>query len=128
MKKTCLIEGTFPFSKFFLNPTKFIYKENYKPIYYKGLCVSNYLQMRYMDDSIPHHSFAIEPTSELLDLMDDMLRIDKDSIYFELIVYTDNTAMLIAKYNLIIGSRWIAMIDVDSIPEYKKEYQNDNTE
>lgn len=117
-KKRTILDGVHPFNKFFSEHKSFDFKENYKEHHHKGMVIGNYLQMRYMDESIGHHSFAITPTEELKELIcNNMLRINWDHIYFEIIVYTNNKAMLIAKYNLIIVSRWIAMIDVNSIPK-----------
>lgn len=61
--------------------------------------------------------FNVEPTDRLIELVNgNMLSIDYDQIYFTIMIYPDSTAMLIMRYNQIIGSRWIAMIDKNSIP------------
>lgn len=45
-----------------------------------------------------------------------MLQVDNDSIYFEIIVRDDGTADVYARYNQIIGSRMLATIDASTLP------------
>jgi hypothetical protein len=45
-----------------------------------------------------------------------MLQIDHDTIYFEIVERQDNTALIVAKYNAIIGGRWLAVIPGSEIP------------
>jgi len=44
-----------------------------------------------------------------------MLPVDYDSIYFTINARDDVTALVTAQYNQIIGSRWLALIDANSI-------------
>ena len=68
--------------------------------------ISNWL--RY---SPSHKSEYREPKLIVLDyIRTNMLPIDYDSIYFEAID-RDNKWLIIAKYNQIIGSRWLALVE-----------------
>lgn len=49
-----------------------------------------------------------------------ILHVPNDSIYFELIRRDDGTALVTAQYNVIIGSRWLAVIDAATIPAFDK--------
>ena len=47
---------------------------------------------------------------------ENMLPVDYDSIYFQLVDRGDNETLVTAQYNQILGNRWLAMIQTDSIP------------
>ena len=48
-------------------------------------------------------------------IQNNMLAVDHDSIYFNVIVRDDQHALVTAQYNQIIGSRWLALIDANSV-------------
>ena len=115
------LQGTRLFSEFFSEYHKWEYdkdKRKLKPIAFgKKAWIGNYLQLRYFDER-GFKSIEVMPTEKLINVINStMMPFDYDQIDYELIIYTDNTAMLVCRYNQIIGSRWIAMIDVNSIPE-----------
>lgn len=45
--------------------------------------------------------------------------LDRDSIYFSIIIREDGTAWVYYQHNLIIGSGLVAIIDASTIPEVK---------
>jgi len=112
------LKGIHLFSDFLSNPIPFKQPNLYKPIPFQLSQISSYLQIMNRKCQYSFEVFEVMPTDKLIDFVkENMLAIDYDSIYFEIICYENNTAMLIAKYNQIIGSRWIAMIDINSIPK-----------
>ena len=115
------------YSDFFLNcmPIDFTDKDWQKKGYNQHLyfgessVIGNFLRITMIDDLHNRNCkfYTAELTDELINFVkDNMLAIDNDQISFELFIYPDNTAMLIASYSQIIGNRWIAMIDINSIP------------
>jgi hypothetical protein len=64
-----------------------------------------------------HHSEYRAPTEKTLEYVrNNMLPVDYDSIYFRVIDRGDNETLIVAQYNQIIGSRWLAFIKTDSVP------------
>jgi hypothetical protein len=62
-------------------------------------------------------SLCVRPTQRVMDcIAAEMLVIDDDRIYFEIIDRGNGTALVVAKYNKIIGSRWLALIPSSEIP------------
>jgi hypothetical protein len=56
------------------------------------------------------------PSKELINsIQDNMLYIDRDSIYFDTVIF-DNTFDVYANYNLIIGSRLIGTFNNSELP------------
>ena len=83
--------------------------------------IGNYLEVCRAQTAC-RYFYNVKPTDKLVELINNhMISVDYDQIYFTIMIYPDNTAMLIMKYNQIIGSRWIAMIDINSIPNNKYE-------
>jgi hypothetical protein len=65
-----------------------------------------------------HINLDVEPHDIVLANINKAMLMSKDyQIYFEIIVRADNTGLVIAKYDRILGDRWIAFIDADTIPE-----------
>ena len=115
-----LLKGLFQFGDFFSDQVKFnSNSRKFKKIPWNGnkTTIGNYLQFRNLEES-KYNSFEVMPSDKLVRLIKEtMIPIEYDEIAFEIIIYNDKTAMLIARYNQIIGSRWIAMIDLKSIPD-----------
>lgn len=63
-----------------------------------------------------HHPFRIVPKRGLLDKLD-LVFIEWDSLYWELIQRSNGTTLVTLKYNKIIDSRYIAIIRTDSLPK-----------
>lgn len=79
--------------------------------------IGNYLEISKAQTAF-RQFFNVKPTDRLIEIVNQhMISIDYDQIYFVIMIYPDNTAMLIMKYNQIIGPRRIAMIDINSIPD-----------
>ena len=47
---------------------------------------------------------------------ENMLAIQHDTIYFEIVEGDDGFALLLAKYNQIIGSRWLGFFPTSELP------------
>lgn len=64
-------------------------------------------------------NIEVKPSVEVLRAVrDNMLDLEeRDEIYFEVIEHENGWALVIAQYNLIIGSHWIAYIDASTLPE-----------
>jgi hypothetical protein len=66
-----------------------------------------------------YKSVHVRPKDEVIDTLRQTL-IDtgeRDRIHFECIAHDNGYALITAQYNLIIGSRYLAYIKVDSLPE-----------
>ena len=56
-------------------------------------------------------SFRAIPNDKVVNwIAMNMLSIDYDTIYFEIVERADGTALILAKYNRIIGSRYLGLI------------------
>ena len=113
-----LIKDTLQFSEFFseYKPYDKISKEFKAIPFGKKATIGCYLEVSKAQTAF-RQFFNVKPTDRLIELVNgNMISIDYDQIYFTIMLYPDNTAMLIMRYNQIIGSRWIAMIDINSIP------------
>lgn len=75
--------------------------------------VSNWIQIKDRDGY--RHAYAVLPQWLIDWVQANMLPVDYDSIYFTINARDDVTALVTAQYNQIIGSRWLALIDANSI-------------
>jgi hypothetical protein len=75
--------------------------------------VSNWIQVRSPDGYA--HGYAVLPQWLIDWIQENMLAVPHDSIYFQVIVRDDVSALVTAQYNQIIGSRWLALIDANSV-------------
>lgn len=67
-------------------------------------------------------SLHVKPKQEVIDfLFRSMIFPDYDSVYFELVLQSGGTLLVSAKNNVIIGSRWLAMMPGSAIEEIKRE-------
>ena len=85
-------------------------------IHHRGFRISRYCMLTSVTGGhIP--ALTVMPSPALLDaIADNMLAIDRDSIYFHIVIHEDGQAVVYAKYNLIIGSRKFATIPASEIP------------
>ena len=77
--------------------------------------VGNYLSVRGPE----YQSFQVD---ELLDFIREyvetqMLHVDYDRTHFEVVRWPDGRALVLISHGKIIGSRWLGIIDADTIPE-----------
>lgn len=49
-------------------------------------------------------------------ISENMLNISHDNIYFEAILRNDGSCLLVAQHNQIIGSRYLAYLDPETLP------------
>lgn len=59
----------------------------------------------------------VKPKQAILDHIKEDMISDCGGIYFELVYHDDDDVLVIAKYQSIIGSRWLASINFKSIPK-----------
>jgi hypothetical protein len=62
-----------------------------------------------------HSSLYVEPNEMLKEFVKTKM-LDFE-VYYEIVIYDDGTALVLAKYQSILGSRWLADIKTDSIPK-----------
>ena len=104
--KTLAFPDMTDFSELFGNQEP---KQNYE--FAEKSVISNWLLFS------DHHSEYRQPTDKTLQYVRaNMLPVDYDSIYFEVINREDGTSLVTAKYNQILGSRWLAFVDTETIP------------
>ena len=116
------------FKDFFSTCKRRTYGENRTPVPESSprnrLCFQHwiYISGRSGNRDVGPGSFTATPTVETVSLAEaDMIEVNNDRIYFELIVFADE-AHLYAKYNQIIGSRLLAELDLDSLPKCVKRH------
>lgn len=79
-----------------------------------GNVITNYC----MVSGKEYRSFHVRPKQEVIEYVrNNMIPVYYDHIYFQVVVRNDNTALITASYNQIIGSRWLALVDADTVPK-----------
>jgi hypothetical protein len=97
---------------------KFERKDIYHRGKQQGITVSHYCLVTGPDGTMLPSLF-VRPTVATLDwVADNMLAITYDSIYFAVYVHNDGHATVYAKNNQILGSRMLAVISADTVPQY----------
>ena len=81
---------------------------------FQGSAVTNWIQIR--DRGAYRHKRAVLPQWLIDWCQENMLPVNYDSIYFTVTI-RDDGALICAQYNQIIGSRWLALVDADTVPE-----------
>jgi len=65
-------------------------------------------------------SFHATPKKVVIEALEkSLILVNYDEIYFEIVDRGGGDALVLAKYNQIIGSRYLAIIDPRTIPNYK---------
>jgi hypothetical protein len=65
------------------------------------------------------NSLHVRPNEKLIEFIsDNMFPIDHDRIYFEIVARVDGV-LVMAKYNKILGSRWLALLPSSSLDEIR---------
>ncbi len=82
---------------------------------FKGRCVlSSSCSVRRPD---AWQFLQVKPRDGMVEWIEkNMLLLDCDTISFEVVVRDDGTALLLAHYSQIIGSRWLALVDASTLP------------
>jgi hypothetical protein len=64
-----------------------------------------------------HRSFHVSPKPELVSwIAKEMLVIERDRKYFEVVERVDGSALVIVKHDQILGSRWLTIVPTASLP------------
>lgn len=64
--------------------------------------------------------FDVNASAEILAFIDEeMIRVEWDTLNFEIIRWDDGFSLVVVKHGKIIGDRWLAVIRTDSIPGEK---------
>lgn len=70
----------------------------------------------------PLSYFELLPSRKLISwIRENMLSIDYDTKYIEIVVRDDGSMLIIASYNLILGNRWLWLGPVEKLDELLKE-------
>ena len=97
---------------------KFTY--NGKSLNNKNWYISGFMQIRNIRDNREsnYKSLYIIPTNKTLQAINDnMLKIDYDTIHFEIIIWENNDNMAVyLQYNQILGNRLLAYISKNQLP------------
>ena len=73
----------------------------------------------YLSISPGHRALWVKPTVRAYEaVLDATIRVAYDTISYEIIVWNPAEALVVAKHNMIIGSRWLAIIDPLTIPGF----------
>jgi len=81
-----------------------------------GKLVQGWLNVSYRSDGKYMPSLDVVPSVKLLRYVNEnMLDIEYDQIYFEAIPFSDGTMKLYARYNQIIGSRFLGWFDASEL-------------
>jgi hypothetical protein len=83
----------------------------------KGMEIGDYC---YALNSPLEESLHVRPNDRLINFIKvSMVPIDYDQIYFEIVARVDGV-LVIAKYNKILGSRWLALLPSSALDEIRK--------
>ena len=64
-----------------------------------------------------YQCLQVKPKQEVIDwISDNMLRIS-DHLSFRVVIREGGEALVVVSHSCIIGSRWLALIDADSVPD-----------
>lgn len=76
--------------------------------------LSSYCAVRGSKD---HVGLDVRPSQAVIDMIGEKMMLgDQYVINFEIIVRKGGTALVTAHYNMISGSRWLAIVHADTIP------------
>ena len=94
-----------------------------KSDYEKGsqMSVSNWVSSSRVGHGVDHSFYATPKKSVIEAIEENMIIVSYDEIYFEIVDRGGGSALVLAKYNQIIGSRYLAFIDPKTIPGYGKK-------
>jgi len=72
-----------------------------------------------------HQNFEVKPTAQVMRVIrENMIDLgSRDEVYFQIIIHDNGWALVISQYNLIIGNRWVAYIDANTLPPEITEAQ-----
>lgn len=94
------------------------HQQGRKPVAYRSgssQSVSSYCTLR---SDASAGSMSVTPNQETIDaIFGSMIEIGYDTIHFSIIVHDDGTASVRSCYGTIIGSRLLAEIDAETIPD-----------
>ena len=66
----------------------------------------------------PHQSFHVRPTQQVIDsIRADCVVHDAGPLYFKIVRRGGGKALVVWNYNSILGGRWLAEIDENTIPK-----------
>jgi len=87
------------------------------PVYHKseGGVISGFMTVYNTVTSESDSLYVVPSESVVAWIKDNMLPIQYDKIYFKAIIFEDGRVMLYASYNLIIGSRPLAVVTLESM-------------
>lgn len=105
-----------------------MHTENGKPIYFHGQKFADLFEDVREDWRGPggfyycqvsgikgHHSFGVKPTPALQKYIDESMLQDLGT-FFKLVYRADDTVLVVASYNQIIGSHWLTITEQEDIP------------
>lgn len=62
------------------------------------------------------NALLVTPTRAVLDIVADAQSVvDDENMYFSAVIRDDNTVLILAQYNKIIGSRWLCILPASEI-------------
>jgi len=64
-----------------------------------------------------HEALYVSPSPALISYLSNHMLALGDRIYFEVVFRDDNKALILARYNKIIGDKWLALVDASTVPE-----------
>jgi hypothetical protein len=69
--------------------------------------------------STPHRgSMHVRPKPEVIEFIRrHMIQVDYDHIFFNIVIRDDGTALITVSYNQILGSYWLALVDIATVPQ-----------
>jgi hypothetical protein len=99
---------------------EYSFTDKYPDIPFQSNKISSYCHSRKQDGSFL--TLYVKPKQFIINwIKENMLNIGYDNLYFEIVEHDDGKALLLIHYNLIIGSRWLTKINIDSIPTKQEE-------
>jgi hypothetical protein len=98
-----------------VGPWSYSAKEQPPGVHSGGNVIGPFLTVSGRDTD--RRSYAVKPSAAVVSWLGSNLVVKGDRIYFEVIVRSPSSALVVAKHNKILGDRWLALIDPSTIPE-----------
>lgn len=116
------LSGLFSSLKYYKPGKRDLHSHTYFKRHPVGPAISTFCQIT--GPGIEGYHTADAVPNEVLDkyIAENMLDID-GGVFFEIVCRKDGTALVIVKYNAIIGDRWLAEVPTDMIPGLAEEEQ-----
>lgn len=80
-------------------------------------CAVRYASDTEGDDKGEDHWLTVDPPNSVIEWVgENMLLMDRDTLNFSVVMRRGGTALILVSYNIILGSKWLAIVDARTVP------------